>query len=270
MEAYLQRVYPGFKDNINHTVERLQWFYWSAPFEPESLRVYKWDKKMARHLKYGDAMYIGMGQIGFHRVLKHSPVRVVFNNNRKYVEVIRRSVHNPEVIAGVRENDKSGYFYFSAPGSGIWLDIGDAWDRNRTFPEKTNVMLSRRWARGTQTWNKSAPLEIVETRKHEVTYNGNKRVTCLKSHETTNTTWLRYGYNAELPCLCSDSSDYLNCGYHHYHHLHKHPLASCGYVQYSCNNKLFRLKCTTNCVNRFYETKCATFDVYLRWPPPIC
>ena len=148
-DKYLRDVYGEGAPRAQSTaLADKAFFYWSAPFAPESIKI--WTKQGRSDVcapRIGDGvMFSFVRHLGFwrwageHAALEH--------NSLPWMEVLRASTHKKsrkEHKVRVRtgenqdkfpwqETDRTGLWHFTAPGSGLWLNLG-----SRTA-DKTNEL----------------------------------------------------------------------------------------------------------------------------------
>ena len=113
------------------------WFYWSAPFPDEPVRVW-WtyhrrvvEQLPASVLRSSDGQVFMYREIGFFRasslVNATKPTQMT-RDGRRWAEVLRSSPHASTGWSSrgwcCQENDNAGIWYYAARGSGFWLDLG--------------------------------------------------------------------------------------------------------------------------------------------------
>ena len=112
-------------------VDELSWFYWTAPFATESIRVFGThpNPRDSHHVPVGGAMRLAFKELGFWRRTPTERPVAVAKAGSIWAEVLRRDMSNPRIIGSTAvETDARGVWYFAARGSGLWLDLGATFD----------------------------------------------------------------------------------------------------------------------------------------------
>lgn len=268
-----------YRTPVDQTLlSNMNWFYWSAPFPSESLRVALQKPASPRPNDAFIGMYSNLGFL-VHRE-RNDYVHTVRN---KYVEVLRCGSPVSKCHGMNRETHVCGMWYYNLRGSGVWLSLGKskyAATREKHELELGVCQKGVRWSthkfRKFDTvmapWHRNTTFVVtVDMRNHNLSasdYDQHSSIACGGIRQDL--TWLRYGSRAEWPCKCQEDSIYSNCGGSHArvqeYPRFNHTIA----VRGTCDGKQFVLPCYTLChniVKRYcWEHECT--QCFMVWPPP--
>ena len=256
-------------------LSKMNWFYWSAPFAPESLRVY-----MSNPKEQGDA-YIGMyPNLGF--VMNHNNNYV--NRIGNWVEVLRCGSPGSGCHGMSKETHICGMWYYNLRGTGVWLSMGNT----KYIPTKTKHDLELgvcqkgvKWATSKYRtfdtvlapWHRNTNFVVtVDMRDHNLLatdYNTYTSIACGGVRK--NVTWLRSGSHAEWPCKCNEESVYANCRASHIR-LQRYPkLKNDTKVRGRCDGNIFTLPCKEHChkIVHLYCSQTRCTECFMYWPPKM-